>query len=357
MIRGKKYRKLRRIILHSLFWIIVWFFFRYFFSYNSDDSAYVMWFSTFMLPLTMAATYIMTNILIPRYLLKKDYRKFAMYSFYLLVIVSYLIMLILYGFLILYLNMQVSIMPPMSKNFTLILILVLLVVGAVSSLTILNQNFQTISRNKELQNKILATQLELKEQELHYLKSQIHPHFLFNTLNTIYGMAIKQSEQTPDLILRLSNLLDYILYQVNKPRVSLKEEVLHIEEYMELEKVRFKDTLMVNMESDDIDESIEIAPMLIIPFVENAFKHGTISGGFLRINIRIKIDGDTLVFDMDNTSSASIENGNRGIGLENIRKRLDLHYAGNYKLHQEHDNKVFRVSLKIDNLSRIKDVG
>lgn len=354
-MKGKKYRKARTILLHTLFWIVVWFFFRYFFSYNSDDRAYVTWFSTFMLPLTMAATYVMTYILIPRYLLLKDYKKFAKYSFYLLVILSYLIMLILYGFLIFFLDMRINLMPPLSKNFTFILILVLLVVGSVSSITILNQNFRTISRNKELQNKILATQLELKEQELHYLKSQIHPHFLFNTLNTIYGMAIKQSEQTPELILRLSNLLDYILYQVSKPRVSLKEEVLHIEEYIELEKIRFKDTLKVSLRSDDIDDSIEIAPMLLIPFVENAFKHGTIVEGYLKIDIRINIIGDELLFRISNTTDPQSEKVKGGIGLENIRKRLDLHYQGNYELKHTLDKNIFNVEFKINNLRKIKD--
>ncbi len=101
---------------------------------------------------------------------------------------------------------------------------------------------------------MLTAQLQFKEQELHYLKKQIHPHFLFNTLNTIYGLALKQSSHTPEIILRLSNLLDYILYQVDKPRVTLKEEVMHIREYIELERIRFQDTLEIEFSSSDIDE-------------------------------------------------------------------------------------------------------
>ncbi len=111
-------------------------------------------------------------------------------------------------------------MPPMSKNFLFILILVYLIVGVVSFVSILNHSFETASKNRELQNKILNAQLQFKEQELLYLKRQIHPHFLFNTLNTIYGLALKQSKHTPDIIMKLSNLLDYILYQVNKPKVD-----------------------------------------------------------------------------------------------------------------------------------------
>ncbi len=241
-------------------------------------------------------------------------------------------------------------MPPMSKNFLFILLLVFLVSGVVSFVTLLNHNFKTLSKNKELQNKILETQLQLKEQELHYLKMQIHPHFLFNTLNTIYGFALKQSVQTPDIILKLSNLLDYILYQVNKPRVSLKEEVLHIKEYIELEKIRFKDTLKVIFVSDEIEEQLQVAPMLLIPFVENAFKHGGLFEGFLRIEIKVTVSKNRLDFFIRNTFKDH-ENGNSGLGLENLKKRLELHYKGNYSLETKKEGKWFNAELTINNLN------
>ena len=136
---------------------------------------------------------------------------------------------------------------------------------------------------------MLSTQLQFKDQELSYLKKQIHPHFLFNTLNTIYGLALKQSSHTPEVILKLSNLLDYILYQVDRPRVSLKKEIEHIEEYIELEKIRFQDSLQVEWSTDPVDELIEVAPMLLIPLVENAFKHGDLIDGYLKIETSIKL--------------------------------------------------------------------
>ncbi len=246
----------------------------------------------------------------------------------------------------------------MSKNFLFILILVFLVSGVVSFVSLLNHNFKTVSRNKELENKILATHLQLKEQELHYLKMQIHPHFLFNTLNTIYGFALKQSKQTPEIILKLSNLLDYILYQVNKPKVSLKEEVLHIKEYIELEKIRFQDTLKVVFSSSEIDENIEVAPMLLIPFVENAFKHGALDEGFLRIEISIKLEKDQLQFKIRNTYKEDDKDSDKkgGIGLENIQKRLDLNYKGNYDLTIKKSQKWFSAELTISNLKSISDV-
>ncbi len=344
--------KIKEILLHFLFWIAVWFFFVYFFSYNSDDTAYVTWFSSLLLPLTMVVTYFMIYGLIPRFLLAKRYFRFALYSFYILVFSSYMIALIIYGCLIFILKFNIAVMPPMSKNFFFILILVFLVAGLVSFVSLLNHSFKTSSRNKELQNKILATQLQLKEQELHYLKMQIHPHFLFNTLNTIYGFALKQSKQTPEIILKLSNLLDYILYQINEPQVSLKEDVLHMKEYIDLEKMRFQDRLKVSFVTGNIDEEIRIAPMLLIPFVENAFKHGSIMDGFLKMDIRIAVEKDQLKFSIRNTVlTDEKQNKGTGIGLENIRKRLDLHYSNRYKLEQDIRDNWYNVVLTLSNLN------
>jgi len=349
---GLKKIKPKIILFHLLFWAGVWFFFYYFFSYNSDDKVYVTWFSSCLLPVTIVVTYFLVYFLIPKYLLTKKYVLFALYSFYTLVFSSYIIVLVIYGCLIFLLSFNIAVMPPMSKNFFFILILVFLVSGVVSFITLLNHNFKTISKNKELQNKILETSLQLKEQELHYLKMQIHPHFLFNTLNTIYGFALKQSKQTPEIILKLSNLLDYILYQVNKPKVSLKEEVLHIKEYIELEKIRFKDTLRVIFVSGEIDEKIQIAPMLLIPFVENAFKHGSLQEGFLRIEIKVEVVNNKLDFQLRNTfQEEEIQNEKGGIGLENIRKRLELYYKENYNLIISKEKKWYVAELSIFNLN------
>jgi len=337
------------IALHLLFWVGVWFFFLYFFSYNSNDTSYVAWFSSFLLPVAMSTTYFTVYYLLPKYLYSKKYKLFILYSFYTLVVSSYLIIISIFVCFIFLSNLKIANMPLMSRNFWFILILVYLVVGLVSFVSLLNYNFKTISKNKELQNKILETQLQIKNQELQYLKKQIHPHFLFNTLNTIYGFALKQSKDTPEIILKLSNLLDYILYQVNKPKVSLKEEVLHIKEYIELEKIRFQDTLKFSFISETISEKIEVAPMLLIPFVENAFKHGNIVDGFLSVEVVISIIENKLNFSIKNTVLNADENKNEDrIGLENIRKRLNLVYKENYQLKIETNNNWFTVNLIVN---------
>lgn len=339
------------IARHFIFWVGVWFFFVYFFSYSSDDVVYSNWFSTLLTPITMLTTYFVVYSLIPKYLLTKKYKFFILYSFYALIISADLIGLVIVFYFLFLSNLNVTEMPFMSKKFVFVLIVVYLVVGIVSFVSLLNHNFKTISKNKELQNKILETQLQIKNQELHYLKKQIHPHFLFNTLNTIYGFALKQSKDTPEIILKLSNLLDYILYQVSKPKVSLKEEVLHIKEYIELEKIRFQDTLKISFNSDAISDEIQVAPMLLIPFVENAFKHGSLIDGFLTVEITISLNGNQFEFLIKNTVLENDENQNiEGIGLENIKKRLSLLYKNNHHLQIENCDNWFMVNLKITNL-------
>lgn len=343
----------RSFLLHLLFWIGVWFFYISFFSYNSNDSVYITWFSSLLLPIALITTYLTIYILIPKYLLTKQYFKFGLYGFYTLVLSIYLIVLAIYGSFIFITNLDISKVPPMGKNFVFILILVYLVVGLVSFISILKHNFNVQSQFKALENKILETNLQIKEQELQYLKKQIHPHFLFNTLNTIYGFALKKSEYTPDIILKLSNLLDYILYQVQKPKVLLIDEVEHIKEYIDLEKIRFQDRLKINLSISKIPKNIEIPPMLLIPFIENAFKHGSIMDGFLSIDIHLELKLENqLIFSIKNSFIESTENNTTGIGLTNIAKRLDLLYANNYILNNTISNNWFEISLTILNLNQ-----
>ena len=342
----------RSFIMHLLFWIGVWFFYIYFFSYNSNDSIYITWFSSLLLPIAIITTYLTIYILIPKYLLTKQYFKFGLYGFYTLVLSVYLIVLAIYGSFIFITNLDISKVPPMGKNFIFILILVYLVVGLVSFISILKHNFTVQSQFKALENKILETNLQIKEQELQYLKKQIHPHFLFNTLNTIYGFALKKSEYTPDIILKLSNLLDYILYQVQKPKVFLIDEVEHIKEYIDLEKIRFQDRLKVNLNVSEIPKNIEIPPMLLIPFIENAFKHGSIIDGFLNIAIHLELKSENqLVFSISNSFIENTESDTIGIGLTNITKRLDLLYTNNYILNNIISDNKFEINLTILNLN------
>ena len=226
---------------------------------------------------------------------------------------------------------------------------VYLVVVIVSAFKLLTLNYRQSTNAKDLETKILETQLKLKEQELNYLKMQIHPHFLFNTLNTLYGLAIKKAEQTPDMILKLSNLLDYLLYQADKPSVSISEEVEHIKDYLTLERLRFHDSLLVDLDID-IKQNLSIAPMLLLPFVENSFKHGSLIQGKLHISIQLISNEDELEFNIIN-SSTEAQRSVHGIGLKNIRKRLELLYPDMYQLNLVQTPHQYEVQLKINKLS------
>jgi LytS/YehU family sensor histidine kinase len=244
--------------------------------------------------------------------------------------------------------MNYSQMPPLSRSLLSMMLLVYLVVLLVSSFTLLKQNYASIAKNRLLENKILEAQLKLKEQELNYLKLQVHPHFLFNTLNTLYGHALKKSEETPDMILKLSNLLDYLLYQADKPLVSLNSEIEHIKDYLALEKMRYRSSLSVDLDLPDNMGDISVAPMLFIPLVENSFKHGKLIIGKLSISIKLKVDEDSIRFTIKN-SVKSFEDKimQKGIGLSNLKKRLKLLYPENHSLSIHKNSNSFEVHLSL----------
>jgi LytS/YehU family sensor histidine kinase len=299
------------------------------------------------MPITIATTYVFIYKIIPEYLITKRYFLFSLYSIYAVVISTYLIVVSVFFGLIYLSNLQYSNMAPISKSLLFVAIAVYMVVLVVSAFKLLKINLVQAEETKQLSAKILETQLKLKEQELQYLKMQIHPHFLFNTLNTLYGFALKKADEAPEMILKLSNLLDYLLYKVDKPFVLLEDDVEHIKDYIELEKMRFNDTLQIDFSIKNISENFKIAPMLLIPFVENSFKHGAIVEGYLSIKIKLKCEGQNMLFSIENTNVEN-PNASKGIGLENIKKRLDLLYFEKYTLDIQNRNDIFKVSLQLN---------
>ena len=246
---------------------------------------------------------------------------------------------------------------PLTKSLIYILISVYLVVAIASAFSLLKYNYSASAKNEELKNRILEAQLKLKDQELQYLKMQIHPHFLFNTLNTIYGLSLSKNEKTPEMILQLSELLDYILYQTTKPLVKLEEEINHIRNYIDLEKNRFQDALEIEFNCDKIPSDIKLAPMLLLPFVENSFKHGRGNDGKLKISICIKLENEELDFKIVNSIHNSSETtANEGIGLQNIKRRLDILYNDDYQLNIEKNKESFSVLLKLNTAITSTDV-
>jgi hypothetical protein len=337
---------LKKFPLHLLFWMIVWFFFSSFFSVGSKNENFIFWFSSILSAIAIASSYVFVYHLIPNFLIAKKHRQFVLYAFYARIfIVCAVLMTVVFGFVFFY-NLEFQQMPALTKNSGVILVCVLLIIALTSAFKIFKDTYKSLDEKKTLENKFLQTQLQLKEQELKFLKMQIHPHFLFNTLNTLYGFALKKSEKAPEMILKLSNLLDYILYQVDKPFVLLQDEINHIDDYVSLEKYRFQEGLHIIFHKNLMDEKFEVPPMLLLPFVENAFKHGTQIDGVVKININLKVDENRLNFAVENTAKNN-KNSKKGIGLENIRKRLEMLYPKKYFFEISQEEQVFKVNLKI----------
>ena len=336
--------KIGHAFLHTIFWSGVLLFYAYLFGADSKNFNDTLLFSLFIMPVTIALSYVSIYKLIPDYLIKKRYTLFALYSVYAFIISGYLIMVSIFFSLIFVSDFEYAQMAPATKNILFVTTAVYLVTFIVSAFKLLKLNLKNAEQNTQLKTKILDTQLKLKEQELNYLKMQIHPHFLFNTLNTMYGFALKKAEETPEMILKLSNLLDYLLYQADKPFVLLTEEIAHIKDYIALEEMRFNDTLNITFNIKNISEIQKIAPMLLLPFVENSFKHGIIQNGILNIHIDLSCENDSILFSIENTSKKP-DTTNYGIGLENIKKRLDLLYPNQYSMQINDDNSSYKVEL------------
>lgn len=338
----------RKIALHSLFWLLVLGFFSYFLGDPHENLLVSGSFAMFLLPVTMGTTYTTIYYLLPGFLLKKKYLLFSLYGFYTLVLSAFALVISIFYGLVFIMDMNYRGMPAPGRSLLSMMVLVYLVVLLVSAFILLKQNYSSIAENRALENKFLQAQLKLKEQELHYLKLQVHPHFLFNTLNTLYGHALKKSEETPNMILKLSNLLDYLLYQADKPLVSLGSEVEHIKDYISLEQMRFRDNLLVDFDLPHKTDDIEIAPMLLIPFVENSFKHGQPVEGKLRISLNLQLVEEQLHFSVKNSVKAdTLRKTQNGLGLQNLKKRLELLYPGRHSFSAEKNGNCFEAHLSI----------
>ncbi len=202
-----------------------------------------------------------------------------------------------------------------------------------------------------------ATQLEKKslENELEMLKSQINPHFIFNTLNTIYFlMEQKDDERAKGALLKFSDTLSHQLYDYNKDLIDLDKEVEYLENYIELQRLRHDEELLdLEFQLPDHAKGYQIAPMLLIPFVENAFKHGSNSKGY-KVSVNLSMKNGQLLFSTKNTinpnkrppSPTGKQGG--GIGLKNVQRRLDITYPKCHQLELKNDGEVFEANLKID---------
>ena len=206
------------------------------------------------------------------------------------------------------------------------------------------------------QNQVKEAQAQAahSQSELHLLQSQLSPHFLFNTLNNLYGLSITRHEKIPPLLLKLSELLRYSVYDASEVYVPLKDELSYINNYIDFERIRIGERLILTTDIEEItDAQIRIAPMLLIVFIENAFKHSKNTASHeIFINITLKTWGNSILFAVKNTygkeeQEQNIMNRSSGMGLPNVTKRLELLYPHAHDLSIRRDEKFHMVELQL----------
>ena len=199
---------------------------------------------------------------------------------------------------------------------------------------------------------LLRLERNTSTHQLQSLQSQINPHFLLNSLQTIYALSLEKSERSPEVILQLSHILKYTLYETGQPTVHLHKEMEIIKDYVEMYRHRVDRRLTeinLNMEGDP--GKLLIAPMLLIPFIENSFKHGLGEEEGTSIDIALNLSGNKLKFRVENSCRESLSTDldqQNGIGMENTRKRLELLYPGKHNLAIERPGNTFIVKLSIN---------
>jgi len=333
--------KIVRIAIHTLFWFCAWFFFFFYYKRYSEVNIYTLAASIINLVAAIATVYTFNYYLIPKTLLKNKLRRFIAFAFVAIVMFFYIQLLLTLLLVVKLLHEESRLFPEMIDVMMLFFNMFFVVFVAIA--------IKFYKRWSEKDFREQQVQKEKVEAELQMLKTQINPHFLFNTLNSIYVLAMKKSEQTANVVMKLSDILDYILYRIDAPMIAISTEIQIIENYIELEKIRFADRVNITFTYNFKSKEIQIPPMLIIPFVENAFKHG-VGKSIEKSWIKITIDVTDQLLNIE-VSNNKIQNNlvsdSGGIGLLNVKKRLDLLYYDSYKLEISEKNNRFDVFLSI----------
>lgn len=327
--------------LHFLGWMLVLVFYSSVYGRFMGAFAPALLHTLITLPFYILPTYYLAYYIVPRFLITHQYLRAAHHTIYLILFTTF-------GYIIT--SIIVIIIPtpdlfytsgpnPMSVDLFIHLIGIFAVVFLIAAIRL----FQL---RQEVEHERLKAETDL-------LKGQLHPHFLFNTLNNLYAQTLKKSDTAPEMILKLSALLDYTLYQAGQPLVPLEKELEGIDAYIELEKMRFGQRLDLTLDVHGHIKDKSIAPLIFMPLVENAFKHGVArhdDAGWIKVKLDVMPDGCKFtVSNSVNSHRKDSDQRSTGIGLQNLRRRLDLHYADQYALKIRDETDTYRVELTLMN--------
>lgn len=328
---------------HLLFWLAYFVFNVVRWGSYFDDYYLSLKYNLVEFPINIILVYLNIYYLIPKFILKEKYLKFAS-TFFLSLVIAYIIRLNLNLLLVTdeFWQEAPTENPTLFNHFITEVIGQIYVVAFVTAIKLLVEWNLEKKKNEQL------TQLQLST-ELKFLRTQVQPHFFFNTLNNLYALALNKSNSLPRLILKLSNMMEYVLYDVNNSKADLLEEINHINNYIDIESLRFKDKIDTELHITGDLEDIKVPPLLLITFVENCFKHGL--KGNEKITIRMSfeiIDKKYLEFRITNNfNPLAIKNEKKGIGISNSLRRLKLLFAKDFVLRPSITDNIYSIFLKI----------
>lgn len=334
----------RRAVRHTMVWVILYVLFvtLHFIKNGSVVDALVS--ETINISLYIAIVYFNLNYLIPKYLMQKTFATYCILLIFAAIALTPIKTVIFY---FLYAD------EPLTQeyfifNMGFIFLSLFLIAGFSTIIQVMTDWLRHRQVKKELETKTM-------ESELNFLKSQINPHFLFNTLNSLYALTLKKSEKAPEIVIQLSEIMRYMLYECNERRVPLHKEVNYMKNYIELERLRQgSDVDLKFAVKGDVGDQM-IAPLMFIPFIENSFKHGLsnqIRHGF--VHICLELEGTEIRLNIQNSKTPShpVQEHKRsgGIGLTNIQRRLDLIYPGRYTLEikDQPDRYIVNLGIELD---------
>jgi hypothetical protein len=329
-----------KAIQHSLFWVVL------FLLYSVVEVMvthhpffYTVSNNVVRLILLGMAVYYNVYRLIPKYLANKKFIWYVGFLLLTIFIVTPLEAFLIYAKSSNYPEMQTEVLNNLNSYFVPNFFV-------LSTSTVVKITVDWYTNIREKQELVTETM----QSELRFLKSQINPHFLFNTLNSLYALTLKKSDLAPDIVLKLSEMMRYMLYECNEKWVPLSKEVNYIANYLELERIRQGNRVDISYEVQGLVSDQKIAPLMFIPFIENCFKHGLgnqISKGF--VNIRLDVQGNEIDLRIENSKAEAMPRQlhprSGGIGLVNVRRRLELLYPNRYKLNVEDTPTTYTVKL------------
>lgn len=339
----------KRILLHILFWVFYLSFYTFQSGYYKKD--YLEMFEGYLvyLPIMIAASYFTNYYLVPKYLLSKKYIQFVVIFIVSGLIFIFSLKTVFWFYLTpkFYTKMGAEgyykagyFYPTYLMAHAISIYLVVFVFG-----------FIKLTKRWFINNRITQElKKEKLEAEMKFLKAQMNPHFLFNVLNSLYALALKNSDKTAEMILKLSAMMDYILYESKNDFILIEKELKLINDYVELEKLRYGDKLTYDFIIEGETDNIYIPPLLLFPFIENSFKHGvsnTVNKSYIKASLKLLKTELDFIIENNKPEHEIIVKKQEGIGLANVLKRLELLYDGKYIYEQSETENTFLIKLKL----------